>query len=113
MRKGKRRAGLVILLLLLLAAAGAAVWTLQGSRIRFRVQAEECLREYMAHIEKQEYKEMYDMTEAADSGSISRGDFIERNSRIYEGMETDKIKISNVKVGKVKHGEVSVSYDMS
>ena len=113
MRKGKRRAGLVILLLLLLAAAGAAAWTLQGSRIRFRVQAEECLREYMAHIEKQEYKEMYDMTEAADSGSISRGDFIERNSRIYEGMETDKIKISNVKVGKVKHGEVSVSYDMS
>ena len=113
MRKGKRRAGLVILLLLLLAAAGAAVWTLQGSRIRFRVQAEECLREYMAHIEKQEYKEMYDMTEAADSGSISRGDFIERNSRIYEGMETDNIKISNVKVGKVKHGEVSVSYDMS
>lgn len=113
MRKGKRRTGLVILLLLLLAAAGAAVWTLQGSRIRFRVQAEECLREYMAHIEKQEYKEMYDMTEAADSGSISRGDFIERNSRIYEGMETDNIKISNVKVGKVKHGEVSVSYDMS
>ena len=53
---------------------------------------EELLVEYMNHIPKQEYEEMYVMLNVEASGNISREDFIKRNSAIYEGMETQKMQ---------------------
>ena len=45
---------------------------------------EELLVEYMDHIPKQEYEEMYAMIDIETSNNISREDFINRNSTIYE-----------------------------
>ena len=52
---------------------------------------EELLVEYMDHIPKQEYEEMYAMLHIEASGNVSQEDFVTRNSAIYEGIETRPI----------------------
>ena len=52
---------------------------------------EELLVEYMDHIPKQEYEEMYAMLHIEASGNISQEDFIKRNSAIYEGIEVQNM----------------------
>ena len=51
------------------------------------VSPEELLVEYMNHIPKQEYEEMYAMLNIEASRNISQDDFVKRNSAIYEGIE--------------------------
>ena len=57
------------------------------------VSPEELLVEYMNHIPKQEYEEMYAMLHVEASGSISQEDFIKRNSAIYEGIEVQNMAV--------------------
>ncbi len=57
------------------------------------VSPEELLVEYMNHIPKQEYEEMYAMLNIEASRNISRDDFVKRNSAIYEGIEVDNMEI--------------------
>ena len=52
---------------------------------------EELLVEYMDHIPKQEYEEMYAMLHIEASGNISQEDFVTRNSAIYEGIEVQNM----------------------
>lgn len=47
---------------------------------------EELLAEYMDHIPKQEYEEMYTMLHIEASKNVSQEDFVKRNSTIYEGI---------------------------
>ena len=54
---------------------------------------EELLSEYMAHIPKKEYEQMYAMLHVEASGNISQEDFIKRNSAIYEGIEVQNMKV--------------------
>ena len=54
---------------------------------------EELLVEYMDHIPKQEYEEMYAMLHIEASGNISQEDFIKRNSAIYEGIEVQNMAV--------------------
>ena len=54
---------------------------------------EELLVEYMYHIPKKEYEEMYAMLHVEASGSISQEDFIKRNSAIYEGIEVQNMTV--------------------
>lgn len=54
---------------------------------------EELLVEYMDHIPKQEYKEMYAMLHIEASGNINQEDFVTRNSAIYEGIEVQNMAI--------------------
>ena len=54
---------------------------------------EELLVEYMYHIPKKEYEEMYAMLHVEASGSISQEDFIKRNSAIYEGIEVQNMAV--------------------
>ena len=54
---------------------------------------EELLVEYMDHIPKQEYEEMYAMLHIEASGNISQEDFVTRNSAIYEGIEVQNIAV--------------------
>ena len=54
---------------------------------------EELLIEYMDHISKQEYEEMYTMLCLEASGNISEEDFIKRNSAIYEGIEVQNMSV--------------------
>ena len=54
---------------------------------------EELLVEYMDHIPKQEYEEMYAMLHIEASGNISQEDFVTRNSAIYEGIEARNMAV--------------------
>ena len=54
------------------------------------------LVEYMMHIPKQEYEEMYAMIDLESSGYISKEDFLKRNSTIFEGIEMQNMSIKYV-----------------
>ena len=54
---------------------------------------EELLVEYMDHIPKQEYEEMYSMLHIEASGNVSQEDFVTRNSAIYEGIEVQNMAV--------------------
>ena len=68
---------------------------------------EELLVEYMDHIPKQEYEEMYAMLHIEASGNISQEDFIKRNSAIYEGIEVQNMA---VKIIAYDEEQMSVTY---
>ena len=71
---------------------------------------EELLVEYMNHIPAQEYEQMYAMLHIEASGNVSQGDFIKRNSAIYEGIE-----IQNMAVEIIAYDEeqLTVTYQTS
>ncbi len=71
---------------------------------------DELLPAYMEHIQRKEYGEMYEMLEVQASGRISREDFINRNAAIYEGMETQNMKVS---VLSYDEGNEKVTYEAS
>ena len=54
---------------------------------------EELLVEYMDHIPKQEYEEMYAMLHIEASGNVSQEKFVTRNSAIYEGIEARNMAV--------------------
>ena len=54
---------------------------------------EELLVEYINHIPKQEYEQMYAMLHIEASGNISQEDFMKRNSAIYEGIEVQNMAV--------------------
>ena len=74
---------------------------------------EEILIDYMNHIEKQEYNEMYSMIDTDMSTNGDKKYFLDRNSRIYEGMEISNLKISNIIEKERKGKKVSLSYNSS
>ena len=65
-------------------AASMLILVKQGSTL---TKPDELLLTYMNYISEQNYKEMYQMLDVDASGQISEGDFIKRNSAIYEGIE--------------------------
>ena len=71
---------------------------------------EELLVEYMYHIPKKEYEEMYAMLHVEASGSISQEDFIKRNSAIYEGIEVQNMA---VRIIAYDEEQMTVTYQTS
>lgn len=71
---------------------------------------EELLVEYMYHIPKKEYEEMYAMLHVEVSGSISQEDFIKRNSAIYEGIEVQNMA---VRIIAYDEEQMTVTYQTS
>lgn len=71
---------------------------------------EELLVEYMDHIPKQEYEEMFAMLHIEASGNVSQEDFVTRNSAIYEGIE-----VRNMAVDIIAYDEeqMTVTYQTS
>lgn len=70
----------------------------------------ELLVRYMSHIEKQEYEEMYQMTDLEQSEYTDRESFIKRNSGIYEGIEVKNIQVDAIQSDTDKQ---TVIYQMS
>lgn len=68
---------------------------------------DEVLLKYMEHIPQQEYEAMYKMIDVKASGSIEKDKFIERNSKIYEGIEISNFKVEILEVDKK---ELAVTY---
>lgn len=75
-----------------------------------KVTLDEVLLKYMAHIPEQEYEAMYKMIDVKSSGSIEKDKFIERNSKIYEGIEISNFE---VEILEVAQKELSVTYKTS
>lgn len=71
---------------------------------------DELLVQYMDHIPKQEYEQMYDMIDSEASGNVGKEDFIQRNSAIYEGIE---IQNMTVEVLEYNEEENVVTYSTS
>ena len=72
---------------------------------------ENTLMEYMNHIEKKEYEVMYTMIDSDEKVYLTKEEYIQRNSKIYEGIEVSDIKISHVTVKEKKADTVTpVSY---
>ncbi len=68
------------------------------------------LTQYMNHIPKQEYEEMYAMLDTASAEKVSRDAFVERNSAIYEGIEAQNIRMDGVTYDEET---MTVTYTMS
>ena len=68
------------------------------------------LFEYMAYIPQQEYESMYKMIDLKASGSVEMDKFVERNSKIYEGIEISNF---DVEVLEVDEKELTVKYTTS
>ncbi len=79
---------------------------------------EELLVRYMEQIERQDYEEMYRMTDPAHSAYADKEAFIKRNSAIYEGIEVKDIRVEitehDRKKNRKNEGEPdAVAYRMS
>lgn len=74
---------------------------------------EEILKEYMECITKRKYDKMYEMIDKVSFGCESKQEFVDRNKKIYEGMEVKNFKIENIQIKEEKSKRVSVTYDTS
>ncbi len=88
-RKRRTKVNLLIMItiLLLMVIGILAIWGMKQVRNVMRNTPEELIVEYMEHIEKQEYDEMYSMIDTETDFYLSKEEYIERNSKIYEGIE--------------------------
>lgn len=89
---------------LVLCVSGYFLWTRLGV-----AHPEDVLSRYVSCIGKKDYEAMYGLLDKNSRKDISKKEFIERNQRIYEGIEAKNIKIH---VDKESEGD-KVSYRMS
>lgn len=78
-----------------------------------REAPEELIVEYMEHIEKQEYDAMYSMIDTEEDFYLSKEEYIERNSKIYEGIEIKSLRLNHIVTEKQEGKRVSVAYETS
>ncbi len=88
-------------------AACAAVYFINKDG---RETPEELLVRYMELIGKQDYEEMYGMTDPENSAYKDKEAFIQRNSAIYEGIEAENIQVEIQENDGEKN---AVMYEMS
>lgn len=74
------------------------------------VSPEELLLQYMNYIPQKKYEEMYAMLNTARADTISREDFIKRNSAIYERIELQNMEIE---ITAYNEEQQMVSYNTS
>ena len=115
-KKKKNRAGIgisIILSIVILAGVVGGLGYVAYVKILEREKPEELLAEYMGHIEKKEYEAMYAMVMPEEKGGPAKDTFIERNEKIYEGIEARDLRLKDVILGEEKDEKVAVSYHMS
>ena len=71
---------------------------------------EQLLAEYMSYIEQQDYEAKYAMT---DNENLDKTSFIQRNSRIYEGIEASNVVLENMETNRKDKKTQTVSYYLS
>ena len=103
----------VLLCIVILSCLAGCVSYLMHVRELEREKPGKLLTEYMEHIEKQEYEEMYAMTTLEGKKGSDKEAFIERNSKIYEGMEARDVKLSGIVIDEKEDQKVSVTYHMA
>ena len=96
MRKTKRKKHTktitkIVLFSGILIGGGIGIVTIMNCNV-----PEKRLMEYMKYIEKGEYEQMYAMLDQKKSSMNSKEEFIERNSKIYEGIEMSDLSITDI-----------------
>ncbi|MCI9137042.1 MAG: penicillin-binding transpeptidase domain-containing protein [Lachnospiraceae bacterium] len=112
-RKKPNRLRWTAIALIGLAGIAAAIYLYGACFFAEKAEAdspEELLLQYMEHISRGEYEEMYEMLDVELSGGISQEDFVKRNAAIYEGIEAENI---TVKILEWREREQVVVYDIS
>ena len=110
MRKKKRKKHTkiitkIVLFSGILIGGGIGIVTIMNCNV-----PEKRLMEYMKYIEKGEYEQMYAMLDQKKSSMNSKEEFIERNSKIYEGIEMSDLSITDITVKRQENGNAAVSY---
>lgn len=100
----KKKRILVLGAAVVLAVFGYFLWGRFGAG-----KPEDVLSKYVSYIGKKDYESMYELLDKGSKKEISKKEFIQRNQKIYQGIEAENIKIS---VDKDTEGK-EVSYRMS
>lgn len=95
-RKKKKRNHIFAALIVMALSIGtlAVVLIFLPRQKQTRTKPEELLIAYMEHAQNHDYEAMYAMLAEEATARISREDFIKRNSAIYEGMDTQNMKVT-------------------
>lgn len=114
-RKKRTKVNLLIVttILLLMMIGILAIWGMKQVKKVMRDAPEEMIVEYMEHIEKQEYDAMYSMIDTEKDFYLSKEEYIERNSKIYEGIEIKNLRLNHIVTEKQEGKRVSVAYETS
>lgn len=102
-----------IVSVLLVATVGITIYMVREMNLSKKEKPEEIIVKYMGYIEKKEYDAMYSMIRTNSENSDSKRNFVNRNSKIYEGIEVKNLKIDNIKVENSENDNVIVSYNMT
>ena len=98
---------------LLVVTLGITVYMEREKQLLKKESPQEIIEKYMSYIEEKKYDVMYSMIMTSDESSYSKEYFVDRNSRIYDGIEVKNLKIDNIKVHNNENGNVSVLYKTS
>ena len=75
-----------------------------------KIKPEDVLKQYIENINAKDYNAMYKKISSSSKNNISEEDFINRNKKIYEGIDSHNIEISINNVQKNKN-EVKITYN--
>ena len=103
----------IIMSVFLVVAVSITIYMVTEKQIFKKEKPEELIVKYMKYIEKKEYDAMYSMIETNSQNSLTKENFINRNSKIYEGMEVRNLKVDSVKLENHESKNVTVSYNTS
>lgn len=75
-----------------------------------KIKPEDVLKQYIENINAKNYNAMYEKISSSSKNNISEEDFINRNKKIYEGIDSHNIEIYINNVQKNKN-EVKITYN--
>lgn len=114
MSKRKKTTGIKVAAGALAAVVAAAAGTLIYRNVRDRgEQPEELLNAYFQELSRGDYEAMYGQLSQMSMQETEQDRFVERNQKIYEGMEAENITVSQSEPENGEDGEVVIPYTVS
>lgn len=100
-----------VLLVVGLAVAAGVYWMVSHQTVEVeKKKPDELLMEYMQYISDGNYEAMYGMLDGQSHLNISMEDFVDRNRKIYEGIEASNIRIEVRETEVREDGTEAVNY---
>lgn len=114
-RKSRKSEGIFSMLFRVIVAIMLLSVTVFGISflINPREKPEETLQRYVNHLNKKEYEQMYEMLDDETKQNVDKETFVNRNKRIYKGIDAIDVKIDVKNVDRTENGERTARYIMS
>ncbi len=77
----------------------------------YKLTPDQILTSYVAHLNRQEYEQMYEMLDEKTRESVSKEEFVNRNKNIYSGIEAQNIIVRDISYAENKDGTADVKYN--